>query len=135
MNSSVICLVLFLQTVTCKKGYVKQLFSHQKLKCSSSVKKVYKVASEIQCVHRCLSHEKCGVLNYQQQPAATSSGNICEIYQGSQEGQHCSVLQGEDNWKAMIFKVSRSLGHVMGGCGSKALPQLFHVLLSDSFRS
>ena len=125
MNVSVICLVLFLQTVACRKGYVKQLFSHQRFKCPSSVKKVYKVASEIQCVQRCLGHEKCGVLNYQQQSAGTSSGNICEIYQGAQRGQHCSVLHGEDKWKAMIFEVSRSLGHAMGGCGSKALPQCF----------
>ena len=101
MDMLTLFLVLMLEKVACKKGYVNEVHSNQKFACSGMAKKLYKVASEMQCVHRCLHQSKCGALNYQEGHGETSSAHNCEIYQQSQS---CSLLPIK-SWKAMLFQV------------------------------
>lgn len=103
MDMLVLFVVFMLETATCKKGFVKEVYSNQKLTCSSQTKKLYKVGSEMQCVHRCLHQEGCGTLNYQVGYGGKSSAHNCEIYH---ESHSCSLIPEMTSWKAMLFQVN-----------------------------
>lgn len=93
------------QCVSCRKGIVQEVFMNKKILCSSLSKVVYTAASEMQCVHRCLKHENCGVLNFKETTSTNHLKDNCEVYSLLLTNSTCSTLADQTGWKAMIFKV------------------------------
>ena len=98
-----VMLVLFLaHDVACRKGTVENTFMDTKFKCSRNQRLVYTTASEMQCVHKCLFIENCGVLNYKL--PSTKFRDNCEVYSLLPEDGSCQSMS-KKNWKALILKV------------------------------
>ena len=94
-----------IQYVSCRKGMVQELFQNKKILCLNISKIVYTVASEMQCVHRCLKHKHCGVLNFKESHFPSKLTDNCEVYNLLSTNSTCSTIADQTDWKAMIFKV------------------------------
>ena len=94
-----------IQYVSCRQGIVQEFFLNKKILCLSLSKIVYTVASEIQCVHRCLKHNNCGVLNFKESHFPSKLKDNCEVYSLLSTNSTCSTLADQTDWKAMTFKV------------------------------
>ena len=90
---------LHFQVVLSKKGIVSNFFANNKFDCPSVGKKIYSVASEIQCTHRCLQNEKCKVFNFR--PAKDEKENY-EIFTTLNQ---CSEKIKLEGWKAFTLQV------------------------------
>ncbi len=83
-------------------GVVEHESSDAKFVCPSQKQKSYRVASEMQCVQRCLRMYYCGIVNYN---SASESSNVeknCEVHDVGID--KCSK-QNAKGWKAIVFKV------------------------------
>lgn len=105
-----VCTIFFLKAIKCSKGTIKEVHKDQKFVCSSLAKTVYTVVNEMQCVHRCLRHEKCKVLNFKGSTTETLFRDNCEVYavyDKLNNRDSCSTNAGQRNWKAMILEVTK----------------------------
>ena len=94
---------LFQSFVSCRSGYVSEVVPDSKFYCDASKMKVFKTASEMQCVHKCASFENCQLLNY---GVAVKEQENCEIFLLPYNHKSCKMLKGEANWKALMYQVS-----------------------------
>ena len=96
-------MLLHVLHATTKQGYVSEFFNDKKSMCAN--KRIYSLNSEIQCVHRCLRSEGCGVLNYKGEDDEKSISNNCEVFDVPSDHGSCSSVK-DVGWKSVIFKVS-----------------------------
>ena len=85
-----------------RQGFVQEEYPNAKFLCKSEQKIVQKVASKIQCIHRCLRILKCGIVNY---ISVDGTDNACEIFEAMHDQAVCDVSYGYHRSFAIILKV------------------------------
>ena len=96
-HTALLSLALLVTSVIAESGFVSELFEDKRRLCSNMEMKVYTVSSEIQCIHRCLRHDKCEAANYNKQ----STKKNCEV---SLHGTCLSFVKGHA-WKSLLIEV------------------------------
>ena len=86
-----------------RQGFVQEEYTNAKFLCKNEEKRVQKVASKIQCIHRCLRILKCGIVNY---ISLDGTDNVCEIFEAMHDESVCDVSYGYHRSFAIILKVS-----------------------------
>ena len=94
----VVVVVIFIRTVICEQGYVKEIYMNKKFYCEGASKDSFIVNSQIQCIHHCMRKD-CRLINYRMKEGGTLN---CEVI--SKTGEYPTVMR-EDNWMAVIFEV------------------------------
>ena len=84
---------------TCNKASVRTYTKNKKFSCSDVDKKIYKAASEMQCIHKCLRYEKCTTINYN---AADDAKENCEVFSSSS----CLTTIISSHWTGIVIQVS-----------------------------
>ena len=119
--------LFLLKLAISKKGFVSENYGETKFVCPTKDMKVYSVKGEIQCTHRCLQHDQCELLNY-------NEGEIqdnCEIFTNASK---CATKNGMKGWKAMKFQVIFDIFFLFNRliefvCLVKNLNQLYRCLM------
>ena len=91
--------------VSCRSGYINSVVLDTKFHCDNSNIKMYKVSSELQCVHKCAAFGNCHLINFR---VDGIEENNCEVFQLFNNHKSCSMIKGKLNWKALAFQVSSS---------------------------
>lgn len=88
--------------VSCRGGHVNELTLNAKFYCDLSQRSVYRVSSEMQCVHECAKTRNCEFLNYRISDDGTDN---CEIFRLPPSHKSCKMAKDETHWKALVFEV------------------------------
>ena len=88
--------------VSCRSGFISETILDSKFYCDTSSMKVFKTASELQCVHKCAIFEKCELVNYWMDDKGERN---CEVFQLPRSHKSCRMTKDESNWKAVVFQV------------------------------
>ncbi|XP_065059888.1 uncharacterized protein LOC135687256 isoform X2 [Rhopilema esculentum] len=94
---------------TCNKASVTTYIKNKKFSCPDVDKKIYKAASEMQCVHKCLRYDKCTTINYN---AANDAKENCEVFSSSS----CSTTAISSHWTGIVIQQTSSEPKVYDSC-------------------
>ena len=89
--------------VSCRSGFISEYILDSKFYCDTSSMKVFKTASELQCVHKCAIFEKCELVNYWMDDKGERN---CEVFQLPISHKSCRNMNGKAKWKALVFQVN-----------------------------
>lgn len=89
--------------VEIRNGNTRQYFENNKFSCPEG-RSVSTVDSELQCVHRCLRKETCGILNYKKSADGKRYDNNCEIFDYPAHEKSCTI-SNEVGWTGQTFVV------------------------------
>ena len=95
---NIVLVSFFIKSAIFERGFVSDVHINKKFKCGGSFKEIFTVKSEIECSHRCL-RRSCSRLNYNMKKGEKEN---CEVFPKVDD---CSIIPGQDDWKAANFKV------------------------------
>ena len=111
ITMSIIAALLVKQQLACEKeatlrrsSYVadEDYYNDRKIICSSLKETILSTVSLLQCFHRCVNRESCGIINYRKSSYRASFPENCIMYdvRSTQENCQSFVARG---WVALVL--------------------------------
>ena len=85
-----------------RKGVVTEYRENLRFTCPG--KQINTARSELQCVHRCLRKDNCGLANYKGSIGDAPMADNCEVFDALSNNESCSSIDSL-GWKGLVLAV------------------------------